>query len=129
MHTCSRNEKELNDRVKEWESKGFKVSGSVCDLSCKAQREKLIDTVSSVFDGKLNILVSYSPSKSRRYSLPVFLVVVVPKQPAKSSFTYSFCLKVVLATALRATIYMYHIYLGCLILCDIHALHTKDSQQ
>ncbi|KAJ4835277.1 beta ketoadipate:succinyl-CoA transferase, tr1 [Turnera subulata] len=58
VHTCSRNEKELNERVQEWESKGYKVSGSVCDLTSRTQREQLISEVSSVFDGKLNILVN-----------------------------------------------------------------------
>ncbi|KAL4606588.1 hypothetical protein ACB092_09G114300 [Castanea dentata] len=55
VHICSRNQTEINDRVREWESKGFKVSGSVCDLTSKAQREELIKTVSSVFHGKLSI--------------------------------------------------------------------------
>ena len=58
MHTCSRNETELNERIQEWKSKGLQVSGSVCDLKIRAQREKLMETVSSQFDGKLNILVS-----------------------------------------------------------------------
>ncbi|XVE76418.1 hypothetical protein DITRI_Ditri12bG0171100 [Diplodiscus trichospermus] len=58
VHTCSRNQTELDERLKEWQSKGFKVSGSVCDLSSREQREKLMETVSSVFDGKLNILVN-----------------------------------------------------------------------
>ncbi|EPS58365.1 hypothetical protein M569_16448 [Genlisea aurea] len=58
VHTCSRNEEELNSRLKEWNSKGFKVTGSVCDASVREQRAKLIDDVSSIFDGKLNILVN-----------------------------------------------------------------------
>ncbi|XP_010037803.2 tropinone reductase homolog At5g06060 [Eucalyptus grandis] len=58
VHTCSRNEKELNERVEEWRGKGFQVSGSVCDLTCNTQKEALVKTVSSVFDGKLNILVN-----------------------------------------------------------------------
>ncbi|XP_059647107.1 tropinone reductase homolog [Cornus florida] len=58
VHTCSRNQKELNERLQEWEGKGFKVSGSVCDMSLRVQREELMQTVSSVFDGKLNILVN-----------------------------------------------------------------------
>uniref|UniRef100_A0A7N2M4X1 Tropinone reductase n=1 Tax=Quercus lobata TaxID=97700 RepID=A0A7N2M4X1_QUELO len=57
VHICSRNQTEINERVREWESKGFKLSGSVCDLTSKAQREELIKTVSSVFHGKLNILI------------------------------------------------------------------------
>ncbi|KAK6244926.1 hypothetical protein QUC31_011335 [Theobroma cacao] len=58
VHTCSRNQTEINERLQEWQSKGFKVSGSVCDLSSREQREKLMETVSSVFYGKLNILVN-----------------------------------------------------------------------
>ncbi|KAL5740552.1 hypothetical protein ACOSP7_029437 [Xanthoceras sorbifolium] len=58
VHMCSRNQKEIDERIQEWENKGFKVSGSVCDLTSRADREKLIETVSSVFDGKLNILVN-----------------------------------------------------------------------
>ncbi|CAI9098274.1 OLC1v1034893C1 [Oldenlandia corymbosa var. corymbosa] len=58
VHTCSRNQTELSERIKEWEAKGFKVSGSVCDLSSRSQREELINTVSSEFGGKLNILVN-----------------------------------------------------------------------
>ncbi|XVF20843.1 hypothetical protein REPUB_Repub12eG0037800 [Reevesia pubescens] len=59
VHTCSRNQTELNERLQEWQSKGFKVSGFVCDLSSRNQREKLIETISSAFNGKLNILVSF----------------------------------------------------------------------
>ncbi|KAI6675114.1 hypothetical protein NL676_003020 [Syzygium grande] len=49
VHTCSRNEKELNERVEEWQGKGFRVSGSVCDLTCSNQREELIEIGSSAF--------------------------------------------------------------------------------
>ncbi|CAI0471631.1 unnamed protein product [Linum tenue] len=59
VHTCARNEKELGDRLQEWKSKGFDVSGSVCDLSSSSERIKLVlETVASAFDGKLNILVN-----------------------------------------------------------------------
>ncbi|XVE96923.1 hypothetical protein REPUB_Repub02eG0265800 [Reevesia pubescens] len=58
VHTCSRNQTELNERLQEWQSKGFKVSGSVCDLSSREQREKLMESVSSAFNGKLNIIVN-----------------------------------------------------------------------
>ncbi|XP_020539975.1 tropinone reductase 1 [Jatropha curcas] len=58
VHTCSRNQKELNQCLQEWQSKGFNVTGSLCDVSNRTQREKLIETVSSIFDGKLNILVN-----------------------------------------------------------------------
>ncbi|XP_021656491.2 tropinone reductase 1 isoform X2 [Hevea brasiliensis] len=66
VHTCSRSEEELNERVKEWKSKGFEVSGSICDLTCKDQREKLIDIVSSVFEGKLHILVNNAATVRHR---------------------------------------------------------------
>lgn len=58
VHTCSRNESDLNQCLKEWEGKGFVVSGSVCDASSRTQREGLIQEVASVFRGTLNILVS-----------------------------------------------------------------------
>lgn len=58
VHTCSRNEEELNKCLKEWEGKGFVVTGSVCDASSGVQRQKLIEEVGSVFHGKLNILVN-----------------------------------------------------------------------
>ncbi|KAK4833926.1 hypothetical protein QYF36_013491 [Acer negundo] len=58
VHTCSRNQTEINDRIQEWQIKGLEVSGSVCDLKIRAQREKLMETVSSLFHGKLNILVN-----------------------------------------------------------------------
>ncbi|GLU11544.1 hypothetical protein SLE2022_282820 [Rubroshorea leprosula] len=58
VHTCSRNQTELNDCLAEWQKKGFQVTGSVCDVSSQAEREKLVETVASVFHGKLNILIN-----------------------------------------------------------------------
>ncbi|KAF7808549.1 tropinone reductase-like protein [Senna tora] len=58
VYTCSRNEAELNECLKQWATKGFQVSGSVCDMASSAQRKDLITKVSSVFNGKLNILVN-----------------------------------------------------------------------
>ena len=60
VHTCSRNEVELNQRLQEWSDKGFSVTGSVCDVTSRPQREEFVEKVSSLFDGKLNILVSSS---------------------------------------------------------------------
>ncbi|CAI0539927.1 unnamed protein product [Linum tenue] len=57
VHTCSRSQEELNQRINGWREKGFdKITGSVCDVSSRAQREKLMDAVSSLFSGSLNIL-------------------------------------------------------------------------
>lgn len=58
VHTCSRNEGELNKCIHEWTIKGFKVSGSVCDASSRTEREKLMNRVSSLFNDKLNILIN-----------------------------------------------------------------------
>ncbi|XP_021814293.1 tropinone reductase homolog At2g29290-like isoform X2 [Prunus avium] len=58
IHTCARNEVELNDCLRQWGKKGFQVTGSVCDVVSRTQREELINKVSSLFDGKLNILIN-----------------------------------------------------------------------
>ncbi|CAA2964284.1 tropinone reductase homolog [Olea europaea subsp. europaea] len=58
IYTCSRNQKELDECLQEWKSKGFRVAGSVRDLFVRAQRDKLMETVSIYFDGKINILVN-----------------------------------------------------------------------
>ena len=58
IHVCDISEVILNQSLSEWENKGFHVSGSVCDVTSLSERESLIQSVSSLFDGKLNILVS-----------------------------------------------------------------------
>ncbi|KAL5747926.1 hypothetical protein ACOSQ2_025223 [Xanthoceras sorbifolium] len=58
VHTCTIDEAELNKCIHEWKIKGFKVSGSVFDVSSRSEREKLMDQVSSQFNGKLNILIN-----------------------------------------------------------------------
>ncbi|RID64194.1 hypothetical protein BRARA_E03148 [Brassica rapa] len=58
IHTCARDESQLNQCLQEWKMKGFNVTGSVCDISSRADREKLMETVSSLFDGTLNILIN-----------------------------------------------------------------------
>ncbi|EXB36439.1 Tropinone reductase-like protein [Morus notabilis] len=59
VYTCSRNEAQLEERLREWEKKGFQVFGSVCDLaSSGADRKELAAKVSSHFNGKLNILIN-----------------------------------------------------------------------
>ncbi|KAF9674696.1 hypothetical protein SADUNF_Sadunf10G0153700 [Salix dunnii] len=76
VQTCSRNEEELNKCLKEWEAKGFVVTGSVCDASCRVQIEKLIEEAGCVFNGKLNILAS-NPLLDDK----VFLHKVVSRSP------------------------------------------------
>ncbi|CAF2284212.1 unnamed protein product [Brassica napus] len=58
VHTCARNETELKESLRDWNRSGFQVDGSVCDVSDRAQRESLMETVSSLFHGKLHILVN-----------------------------------------------------------------------
>ncbi|CAN1846656.1 Tropinone reductase homolog At5g06060 [Linum perenne] len=58
VHTCSRNQAELSKCLNEWKNKGLEVTGSVCDVTSAAEREKLIETLSSQFEGKLNILIN-----------------------------------------------------------------------
>lgn len=57
VHTCARNEAELNDSLNQWTTKGYRVTGSVCDVASRVNRQELIARVSSQFNGKLNILV------------------------------------------------------------------------
>lgn len=58
VHTCSRNGSELERCLQEWGKMDFRVTGSVCDVSSREQREKLMETVSATFSGKLNILIN-----------------------------------------------------------------------
>ena len=58
VHTCARNETELKECVEKWKSFNLPVTGSVCDISSRAEREKLMEITSSLFQGKLNILIN-----------------------------------------------------------------------
>ncbi|XP_019083065.1 PREDICTED: LOW QUALITY PROTEIN: tropinone reductase homolog At2g29330-like [Camelina sativa] len=58
IHVCDISKTLLNESLCEWEKKGFHVSGSVCDASIRGERETLMQTVTTIFDGKLNILVN-----------------------------------------------------------------------
>ncbi|KAJ9546424.1 hypothetical protein OSB04_018967 [Centaurea solstitialis] len=66
VHTCSRNPTEIKERLEEWKAKGYQVTASVCDLTSKQQREELINTVSSIFNAKLNILINNAGSTRMR---------------------------------------------------------------
>ncbi|KAK9735065.1 hypothetical protein RND81_04G181400 [Saponaria officinalis] len=58
VHTCARDEVELDACLLDWKSKGLPITGSVCDVSSRLQRQTLIETVNTIFDGKLNIFVN-----------------------------------------------------------------------
>lgn len=77
VHTCSRNQSDLNQCLKEWEAKGFVVTGSVCDASSRTQREELIQEVASSFNGTLNILVSELASAHFDFGKPFGVIVEI----------------------------------------------------
>ncbi|MCD7454109.1 hypothetical protein HAX54_023471 [Datura stramonium] len=58
VYTCSRSQNDLDECLEKWRRKGFKVSGSVCDVSSISQRQTLMESVTSSFNGKLNILIN-----------------------------------------------------------------------
>ncbi|KAL0667402.1 hypothetical protein Bca4012_030106 [Brassica carinata] len=55
IHVCDISETLLNHSLSEWVKKGFQVSGSVCDVTSRPERENLMQKVSTLFNGKLNI--------------------------------------------------------------------------
>ncbi|QCD88386.1 tropine dehydrogenase [Vigna unguiculata] len=69
VHTCSRNEADLNKSLKEWTTKGYRITGSVCDVASRVEREELIARVSSQFNGKLNILVNNVGTNIQKHTL------------------------------------------------------------
>ncbi|CAN0909560.1 Tropinone reductase homolog At5g06060 [Linum grandiflorum] len=66
VHTCSRNEAELNKFLQQCKEKGFSVTGSVCDVSSPSEREKLVRDVSALYNGTLNILVNNVGTNARK---------------------------------------------------------------
>ncbi|XP_074569557.1 tropinone reductase-like [Curcuma longa] len=58
VHTCSRSEADLKNCLQKWRDSKLKVTASVCYVSSPSERKKLMETVHSQFDGKLNILVN-----------------------------------------------------------------------
>lgn len=75
VHTCSRNADEIDTCLRDWKSLGFEISGSVCDVSKRAQREQLMENVASLFDGKLNILVRFQIIPMITYTYIVYLML------------------------------------------------------
>ncbi|KAL2983800.1 hypothetical protein AAZX31_12G056500 [Glycine max] len=71
VHTCARNEAELNESLNEWNTKGYRVTGSVCDVASRAERQDLIARLSNEFNGKLNILVNNVGTNVPKHTLDV----------------------------------------------------------
>ncbi|XP_006358703.1 tropinone reductase homolog At2g29260, chloroplastic-like isoform X1 [Solanum tuberosum] len=66
VHTCARNEDELGTCLRSWKDEGFTVSGSLCDVSSQVDRQKLMEVVSSTFNGKLDILINNAGTNIRK---------------------------------------------------------------
>ncbi|KAK1314284.1 hypothetical protein QJS10_CPA06g00011 [Acorus calamus] len=64
VHTCDRDEIELNESLRRWKALGLPVTVSVCDVTSRAERERLMKRVSASFDGKLDILLEQSEAHS-----------------------------------------------------------------
>ncbi|KAM7496504.1 hypothetical protein LguiA_020918 [Lonicera macranthoides] len=61
IHKYYWSEAELNSCSRDWEQKGLCVTGLVYDIFSRPQRESLMNTFYTAFDGKLVILVSAFP--------------------------------------------------------------------
>ncbi|VAH37448.1 unnamed protein product [Triticum turgidum subsp. durum] len=71
VHTCSRNGAELEECRRRWEEKNLQVTASVCDVSIRADREKLMETVRETFNGKLDILIDTEYVKEEHSKTPL----------------------------------------------------------
>jgi Tropinone reductase 1 len=58
VYTCARSGDDLEKSLATWRAAGWKVEGSVCDVSDRQAREELFSKVAAHFGGKLDILVS-----------------------------------------------------------------------
>lgn len=58
VYTCARSESDLQSCLATWQSMGYKVDGSTCDVKDPVQRKSLMERVKELFNGKLGILVN-----------------------------------------------------------------------
>ncbi len=57
VYTCARSGDDVEKSLATWRAAGWKVDGSVCDVSDRQAREELFSKVAAHFGGKLDILV------------------------------------------------------------------------
>ncbi|KAJ9698501.1 hypothetical protein PVL29_007534 [Vitis rotundifolia] len=80
IHPCSRTETELNECLRDWEGRGFEVTGS-----------KLMETISSKFNGRLNILINNAgtgkPGRTVEFTAEEFSTVMA----VNSESVYHLC--------------------------------------
>ncbi|CAI0443293.1 unnamed protein product [Linum tenue] len=67
VHTCSRNQSELDHCLQQWKARGFSVTGSVCDVSSASERQKLVQEVGKIYNGTLNILKPTTEYSTEEY--------------------------------------------------------------
>uniref|UniRef100_A0A0E0BLR5 Uncharacterized protein n=1 Tax=Oryza glumipatula TaxID=40148 RepID=A0A0E0BLR5_9ORYZ len=58
VHTCARNSAELEASRRRWEERGLRVTATVCDVSARGDRERLVAAAAGEFGGRLDILVN-----------------------------------------------------------------------
>lgn len=58
VYTCAKTEPDLNRALQEWDSKGIKALGWVCDVFSREDRKQLMSKVSFASGGKLDILIN-----------------------------------------------------------------------
>ncbi|BAT84505.1 Tropinone reductase-like protein [Vigna angularis] len=58
VHVCARKQQDIDRCLEEWNNKGLRITGSVCDVQSHDQRKKLMENVAFIFQGKLNILIN-----------------------------------------------------------------------
>lgn len=75
IYTCALEQEELDQCLQDWSGKGYKVSGLACNLTVSEDRENLMKTVGDHFNGKLDILVSYTTNlkHSRKILIPMII--------------------------------------------------------
>lgn len=91
IHTCCRNEVELNECLRDWESKGFRITGSVCDVRSPSQRENLVHIVSSMYNGKLDILINNAGTFIARPTEEYTTEELATVMSTNFESTYHFC--------------------------------------
>nr|QEX51378.1 tropinone reductase-like isoform X2 [Cymbidium ensifolium] len=71
VHTCARNQQELDKALLHWQSLKLDITASVCDVSSRTEREELMEKASSLFQGKLNILINNAGTSLYKTALDI----------------------------------------------------------
>ncbi|XP_014514897.1 tropinone reductase homolog [Vigna radiata var. radiata] len=69
VHVCARKQQDIDRCLEEWNNKGLRITGSVCDVLSQDQRKDLMENVGFIFQGKLNILINNAGTASTKSHL------------------------------------------------------------